>query len=146
MFIIKNTTEYQENTGLFVVQKTEICLWRPLLSYSDVPHSGHLRLLLFSHFTLQSPEPHLSQRREGLSRSSVSICTYSSSFSLILFFFPLSSVLYRKVFQESTPPDKSGYYYIFCLALFLFQCRLRCLKLQSSLYMLSFSELFFIAS
>lgn len=108
VFIIKNTTEYQENTGLFVVQKTEICLWRPLLSYSDVPHSGHLRLLLFSHFTLQRPEPHLSQRREGLSGSSILICTFSSSFSLSFCLFFLWVVYYiEKYFKKALPLTKA---------------------------------------
>lgn len=96
------------NAGLFC---NAICSWWPLLSYSGVPLSGHLCLLLFTHFTLQSPKPHVSQWREGLSGSSIPICTYF--FLLFHSIFSLSSVVYWKYLKKTPPPGISFYYYIF---------------------------------
>lgn len=109
VFSIKNSTEYQENPGLFIV-----------------PLSGHLRLLLFSHFTL-----HLIyhiEEKGSLGLQSHCVHTLLPSLSHSVFHILSSVTVIEKHFKKALP-DKSGFYYIFSLALFLFQCRLRCLKL-----------------
>ncbi len=141
---LKSPQNIRKTQG-FCRAKTEVCLWGPFLSYSDVPLSGLLCLLLFTHFTLQSPE---SKRQEALSGSSF-LHLYIVLFLLFLsysVFFPLSSVLNRKVFQETLPLTKGVIIYLY-LTPFMFQCGLKlqvCLFESSSLFLWIFHSLVFL--
>ncbi len=88
----------------------------------------------------------LKDEKRSLGLHSRSVHSSLPSLSLLFCFFPLSSVLNRKAFQETLPLTKRRYY-IFLSHPFMFQCGLKlqvCLFESSSLFLWMFHSLVFL--